>query len=195
MSDNDNLIRRCQEGELAAFTELFRAQEARIYRLAIVILENEQDAEDAVQDAFIRILERIRSYRGESSFETWMTRLVVNLCRDKLRRLKVRRALSLEWLYGRASDHNLPREVDERLERQRLWALVQQLDDKYRLPVILRYHEDLSCEEIAEVLHLRISVVYARLNTARERLRAIARDEQTADMGAPASELSNWQIR
>ncbi|MCA9938966.1 MAG: sigma-70 family RNA polymerase sigma factor [Anaerolineales bacterium] len=181
MSNNDNLVQRCQQGELAAFSELFRIHEVRIYRLALVILGNEEDAEDAVQDAFIRILERIKSYRGDSSFETWMTRLVVNLCRDKLRRLKVRHALSLDWIRGLASDHNLPRELDERMERQRLWGMVSQLDDKYRLPVILRYHENLSCDEIAAILNVRTTTVYARLNTARQRLRDMAQDGQLAE--------------
>lgn len=174
MSHIPDLIARCQRGELAAFTELFRRHEARVYRLSLAILNDDQDAEDAVQDSFVRILERIKSYRGDSSFETWLTRLVVNLCRDKIRRQKVRRALSLEWLRGQASEHNVAQEVDERWQKQTLWSLVYRLEEKYRLVVILRYHEELPCEEIAGVLEIPVSTVYARLNSARLQLKEMA---------------------
>ena len=102
MSHLDNLVQRCQQGELAAFSELFEQQETAVYRLALTILQNEQDAEDAVQDVFLRIFEQIKNYRGQSSFRTWLTAIVVNSCRDKLRRRKVRRAFALDWLRGHA---------------------------------------------------------------------------------------------
>lgn len=177
MSELDELVQRCQRGELAAFTELFRRYEARIYRLAVTILRHERDAEDAVQDVCLRVFERIKRYRAESSFETWLTAVIVNVCRDRLRRQKVRRALPLGWLLGQASDENVVETVADRLQRQTLWALVDRLEEKYRLPVILHYHEGLSCGEVAQVLALRTTTVYSRLNTARVQLRAMLREE------------------
>jgi RNA polymerase sigma-70 factor (ECF subfamily) len=172
MSHLDNLVDRCQQGELAAFSELFQMQETAVYRLALTILQNEQDAEDAVQDVFLRVFEQIKGYQGQSAFKTWLTAITVNSCRDKLRRRKVRRALSLDWLRGQASHHNVPAEADQRQQSQQLWQLINTtLDDKHRLPLILHYHERLSCAEVADMLGLRISTVYSRLNTARQRLR------------------------
>lgn len=172
MSHLDNLVYRCQQGELAAFSELFAEQETAVYRLALTILQNEQDAEDAVQDVFLRVFEQIKRYRGQSAFKTWLTAIVVNICRDKLRRRKVRRALALDWLRGHASHHNVPAEVDQRQESQQLWSLINtHLDDKHRMPLILHYHQRLSCAEVADILGVRISTVYSRLNTARQRLR------------------------
>lgn len=172
MSHLDNLVHRCQQGELAAFSELFQMQETAVYRLALTILQNEQDAEDAVQDVFLRIFEQIKGFHGQSAFKTWLTAIVVNSCRDKLRRRKVRRALSLDWLRGQASHHNVPAEVDQRQQSRRLWALINtELDDKHRLPLILHYHQRLSCAEVADILGIRTSTVYSRLNTARQRLR------------------------
>ena len=81
-----DLIKRCQQGELAAFTELFQQEETRVYRLAATILRNEQDAEDAVQDVFLRLFSQIKRFEGQSSFKTWLTAVIVNTCRDKLRR-------------------------------------------------------------------------------------------------------------
>jgi len=177
MSELDELVQRCQRGELAAFTELFRRYEARIYRLAVTILRHERDAEDAVQDVCLRVFERINRYRAESSFDTWLTAVIVNVCRDRLRRQKVRRALPLGWLYSQASSENVAETVADRLQRQTLWALVDRLEEKYRLPVILHYHEGLSCGEVAQVLALRTTTVYSRLNTARVQLRGMLREE------------------
>jgi len=179
MSELDELVHRCRQGELAAFTELFRRYEGQVYRLAVAVLRDEQDAEDAVQDTFLRVFERIKGYRGESSLKTWLTAVAVNCCRDKLRRRKVRRALSLERLRGRASRDapDLSEVVADHQQRQTLWSLVDRLDDKYRLPVILHYHEGLPCGEVARALGLRVSTVYSRLNTARSRLRAMLRKQ------------------
>jgi RNA polymerase sigma-70 factor (ECF subfamily) len=178
MSELDQLVQRCQRGELAAFTELFRRYEARIYRLAVTILRHERDAEDAVQNVCLRVFERIKRYRAESSFDTWLTAVIVNVCRDRLRRQKVRRALPLGWLYGQTSGEDMVETVADRLQRQTLWALVDRLEEKHRLPVILHYHEGLSCGEVAEILALRTTTVYSRLNAARRRLRAMLEEER-----------------
>jgi RNA polymerase sigma-70 factor (ECF subfamily) len=177
MSELDKLIQRCKQGELEAFTRLFRDQEARLYRLAATILQDERDAEDALQDAYIRIFVRIKSFRGKSAFETWMTAILVNVCRDRLRRRKVRHALPLDWLRHQAGDGEVVKDVGSRLQRQTLWSLVDRLDDKHRLPVILHYHEGWSCGETAEILGVRTSTVYSRLNTARKRLRTMLQTE------------------
>jgi len=176
VSQLDELVQRCQIGELAAFSELFYAVEGRVYRLAMTILHNEQDAEDVVQDVFLRVFERIKHYKGDAAFQTWLTTIVVNICRDRLRRNKVRRALSLDWIRNRGSEFDVVAEVSKRAQRQRLWTAVNQLDDKHRLPVILHYHERLPCGEVAQILNIRVSVVYSRLNTARQRLRVLLQD-------------------
>lgn len=177
MSELEKLVQHCQQGELAAFTSLFRRYEARIYRLAVAILQDEQDAEDAVQDACLRVFERIKHYRAESSFETWLTAVVVNVCRDRLRRRQVRHALSFDQFHGQASSGDLAETVAGELRRQTLWSLVDRLQEKYRLPIILHYYQGLSCGEVAEVLALHTTTVYSRLNTARIQLRAMLREE------------------
>lgn len=173
----DNLVIRCQQGELAAFGELFKAYESRAYRLALTILGDEADAQDAVQDVFLRVFEQIKNYQGKSSFQTWLTTIVVNMCRDKLRRRKVRQALSLDWLRGWAGQSNVAEDVAAEQERQHLWAFVNELDDKYRLPLILHYYEDLACDEVAKILNVPVATIYARLNGARLRLRAAVQNQ------------------
>ncbi len=177
MSELDRLVQRCKQGDLAAFSQLFRGHEARLYRLAVTILRNERDAEDALQDAYLRIFERIKRFRGKSAFETWMTAIMVNVCRDQLRRQRVRRALPLDWLRDRPGRGDVVRDVGSRIQRQTLWSLVDRLDDKHRLPVVLHYHEGWSCGEVAEILAVRTSTIYSRLNTARVQLRTMLRAE------------------
>ena len=127
------------------------------------------------------VFEQIKRYKGQSTFKTWLTAIVVNSCRDKLRRRKVRRAFSLDWLRGHASHHNVPDEVDQRQQSQQLWKVINsQLDDKHRLPLILHYHQRLSCAEVADILGIRVSTVYSRLNTARHRLRNHLQEEEMA---------------
>lgn len=182
MWEIDSLVQRCQQGELAAFTELFRRYERDVYRLAITILRDERDAEDVVQDVFLRIFERIKVYKGESSFRTWLTAIVVNNCRDKLRRQKVRRALALDWLHGRASAYDVAEDMWQRQQQKQLWEFVNSLDDKYRLPLILHYIERLPCEDVAAVLDINVSTVYSRLNAARLKLRSLYQLEGLAEI-------------
>ena len=183
MPEADTLVRRCQQGELAAFTELFHAYEAALYRLALAILREAPDAEDAVQETYLRVFRQIRDFQGQSALRTWLTSILVNVCRDQLRRARLRRMLPLDWLRGAAQPAapDVAEAVHHNLERQSLLDLIGRLDDRHRLPVLLHYLEDLPAAEVGRLLGLRPSVVYSRLNTARERLRAMAAEQALED--------------
>jgi RNA polymerase sigma-70 factor (ECF subfamily) len=175
MRNIDDLVYRCQQGERAAFNALFRAYERDIYRLAASILRDEHEAEDAMQDVFLRVFQRIGQYRREASFKTWLTTVIVNVCRDRLRRRKVRQTISLAWLRDRSDSEarDLTEIVHERWQKQRLWAQVDRLDEKYRLPILLIYQENLSVQETAQALRLPASTLYSRLNKALAQLRSM----------------------
>jgi RNA polymerase sigma-70 factor (ECF subfamily) len=176
MPEPDALVRRCQQGELAAFTELFRAFQAPLYRLALAVLREPADAEDALQETYLRVFRQIRDYRGQAALRTWLTAILVNVCRDHLRRARLRRMLPLDWLHGPAQPTapDPAEAVHQQLQRQSLMDLIARLDDNHRLPVLLHYLEELPAAEVGRLLGLRTSVVYSRLNTARERLRAMS---------------------
>ena len=168
----DRLLERCQEGDPAAFDELFAKQMGRIHRLAASIVRDEKDAEDIVQETLLRVFRQIKNFRWESSFQTWLTAITVNVCRDHLRRQKLRRALSLEWLQGLADSRHpgVAEQVEGRLKNQALWKRVDQLAEKYRLPVLLVYQEHLSAAEAAQVLGVPRRTLYARLKHAYEQI-------------------------
>jgi RNA polymerase sigma-70 factor (ECF subfamily) len=98
MSSIQVVVRRCQEGQLDAFTTLFGHFQNHVYELACAILRDKAAAEDIVQDTFLAVFQHIAGYRGDSTFETWLTSVVVGQCRTRLRKEKVRRAFSLEQL-------------------------------------------------------------------------------------------------
>lgn len=183
MRDLEAVVQRCQAGELAAFTELFRAHEAPLYRLALVILRQEADAQDALQETWLKVFRQIKDYRGAAALRTWLTTILVNVCRDHLRRARLRRMQPLEWLTGRAApvQADVAEAVQAALQRGALFRCVDQLDDKHRLPVILFYLEELSGEEVAAVLGLPARTVYSRLQVARERLRGMLRAAEAAE--------------
>lgn len=177
MNDEDRLVARCQQGDPAAFDQLMERYQNRIYRLALVILRHEGEALDATQESFLRALRAIEKYRGASSFETWLIAIARNVCRDRLRRQRVRRALSLEaltprWLARLARREDRPEaQFEARQQQQTVWSLVDELDDRLRLPLILRYQYDYSCAEIAPMLGIATKTVYGRLSEGRRLLR------------------------
>jgi RNA polymerase sigma-70 factor (ECF subfamily) len=191
MQDIQSVVHRCQQGHLDAFTTLFSHYQDHVYDLACAILRDEPAAEDAVQDTFLAVFQKIESYKGDSTFETWLTAVAVNQCRMRLRRRKIRQALSLEHLTpGRLFRSGGKREdlsdvVHQRRQRQTLWEMVDQLNDRLRLPLILRYRYALPCAEIAVILDKRRSTIYQQLNEGRRCLEEMARQGETA--GNPAA--------
>ena len=175
--DLNQLITRSQQGDLHAFADLFDHYQDRLFDLAWSILREREAAKDAVQETFLRVFQKIEGFRADAAFETWLIAILVNECRGRLRRQKVRRALSLESLRperlsapGQA-EQNPAHIVSERMQRQSLWQLVNRLDDRLRLPILLRYRYGLACEEIARALGLATSTVYEQLSQGRKQLR------------------------
>jgi RNA polymerase sigma-70 factor (ECF subfamily) len=175
-----DLIRRFQRGQPRAFEALFDRYKDYIYRVAFFVLRNREEAEDAVQETFLDLLNALPDYDvdGPAKFETWLYRVTVNRSRMRLRR---RRAPSAEWDDLEASLERLPVPNAERpelvaLDRERarrLWQAVDQLSEAHRLVVVLRYQEDLSYEEIARVLGIRLGTVKSRLYNAHKKLQRL----------------------
>jgi RNA polymerase sigma-70 factor (ECF subfamily) len=177
MPDLPRLIARCQQGDLDAFAILFDQYQDRLFDLACTILGDREAAKDAVQDTLLIVFQKIGGFRGEAAFETWLIAIVVNQCRQKLRYRKLRQTLSLENLTGRwlgklaSPAANPVTIVAKRQESQFLWEMVSRLDDRLRLPILLRYRYGFACDEIAEMLGLSINTIYEQLGQGRQALR------------------------
>lgn len=192
MPDDHSLVERCQRGDNTAFSLLFRRHRQRLYDLACVILRDEEGAADVVQDTFVIVYNKIGSFRGASSFETWLIAIAVNECRARLRRRKVRRFLSLEGMRQRVADRLADRQpaperaVELRQQQAQLWAHVDRLDERLRIPILLRYGHGMPAAEIAEILGIPRNRLYQQLYEGRQQLRRqlMAGDWPLADAGS-----------
>jgi RNA polymerase sigma-70 factor (ECF subfamily) len=152
---------------------LVREHYAYIQRLALSILDDPDEAEDAAQETFIAAHRAWSSFRGEAQARTWLTTIAVNACRGRLRKRKVRQALhaTLTSLHLLSARPPSPEQAALQSETDRqLWQAVDSLDEKHRLPLILRYVHELSVPQIAAVLNLSQGTVHSRLHYARLKL-------------------------
>jgi len=180
-SDELNLVTQSREGDSRAFAELVRRYEAKIFRLAQHITQNREDAEDVLQETFLKAYEHLDQFQGNSKFYTWIVRIAVNQALMKLRRRKTDRSVSLDETIDTGED-TVTREIaawdedpEQRFSREELGELlesaIQGLAPSYRSVFVLRDIDELSTEETAEALGLSVPAVKSRLLRARLQLR------------------------
>lgn len=160
-----HLIRAAQAGDLAAFELLVDRHGVGVYRVALRMLGNEADAEEAAQDAFVQAWRALDRFRAESAFATWMYRIVTNRCLDAL---AARRAEEpLDERAETAAPDDLEAVVDGRERWAALVGAIGALSAEQRAALVLREFEGLSYEEIADVLGVTVGAVKGRLHRAR----------------------------
>ena len=170
------LIARLQKRDEAAFEELIRQYEKKVYTLCFRMCGNSEDAEEAAQDAFLALWRGIDRFRQESSLSTWIYRLATNACIDTLRRRKKQSgsvSLDDEELFVDAVDTSpQPQETVEHRETQKLLQEgLSALPEEYRKVLILREIEGLSYTEIAESASIELVTVKSRISRGRSLLR------------------------
>ncbi|HPY32229.1 MAG TPA: sigma-70 family RNA polymerase sigma factor [Verrucomicrobiota bacterium] len=186
---DDALVRAAQAGDLQAFEELVARHRDKIYARAYSMMRNEEDAMDLSQEAWIKGWQRLNQFQGDSSFATWMTRIVINLCLDAIRRQKRQRAESIEEMdedSGGVERHMPVVTVNptERLERAELRARIDEAMDKlspaHRTVLILHEFENMEYKLIAQTMRCSIGTVMSRLFYARRKLAALLADLKPA---------------
>ncbi len=175
MADERRLIARAQAGDTAAFRELVEQHRARAYTLALRILRSASDAEEVAQDAFVRVWTSLPGFRGESSFGTWLYRIVARRAFDRGQVLKNRRAR--ERLDERLPERAAAESPRDALEAAKLERLVAGLSPTQRAAVTMFYYEGRSVEQVANVLGMPENTVKTHLLRARAALRAAWTDE------------------
>lgn len=175
-----HLIERCRVGDSSAIEHFVQTYQQDVYRLALSILDDATEAEDATQDALLAALRSLDTFRGAASLTTWLYSITVNICRTRLQRHKRRKGL-IETLGGilhiyktrqlSVEEHAIQNESEEML-----WTAIHRMDEKHRIPIVLRYYHDLSVAEIATILQIPEGTVHSRLNTARRLLHAVLKE-------------------
>lgn len=184
--DESELVARLRAGEDAAFEELVGAYAGRMLAATRRILRSEDDAQDAVQEAFLSAFKALDRFQGESRLGTWLHRIAINAALMKLRSQKRRREVDVDGLLPRFREPDGHHEIapkgwsppaDDRLEREETRAVVRahidQLPDNYRLALVLRDIEELSTEEVAEHLGVTVNAAKIRVHRARQALRTL----------------------
>ena len=182
------LVKRCQNGDAEAFDQLVSRYRTRVFGMIYNMVHNEQDAWDLSQDSFLKAWKSIARFRGQSSFYTWIYRIVTNVTIDWLRKKQVKGS-GAEF-----NDELQVREVDpaartvpksdaaphERMEqgeiRARIDHAIQQLSPEHRAVILMKEMEDMQYHEIAEALGCSIGTVMSRLFYARKKLQNLLRD-------------------
>jgi RNA polymerase sigma-70 factor, ECF subfamily len=176
-----SLVQAAKKGDLEAFSALVKRYDRNVFRIAQHITHNEEDAQDVVQDAFLKAYQNLDQFQGNSKFYTWLVRIAVNEALMKLRRRRTDRTVSIDEDVE-TEEGTMPREVadwspnPEQLYGQSelsdiLKKTIQGLPPGFRTVFVLRDVEGLSTEETAEMLGLTIPAVKSRLLRARLQLR------------------------
>ncbi|MDR7080375.1 RNA polymerase sigma-70 factor (ECF subfamily) [Neobacillus niacini] len=173
-------IKQVIKGDQDAFAEIVEIYSNSIYQLGYRMLGNRHEAEDIAQEAFIRAYVNIKSFNQDLKFSTWLFRIATNLCIDRIRKKKPDYYLDAEvsgtdglTMYSQLSSNSpLPEKELESLELQEtVQKEILKLPEKYRAVIVLKYIEELSLNEISEILDMPLGTVKTRIHRGREALR------------------------
>jgi len=176
---DEALVRAAQKGDMVAFEELVSRHRDKLYARAYSMMRNEDEALDLSQEAWVKGWQRLHQFQGDSSFGTWMTRIVINLCLDQLRRHKRQRAESIEAIDEESGgvERQMPVITPnptaglERSElRQRIDQALGQLSYEHRTALVLHEFEEMEYKEIAKKMGCSIGTVMSRLFYARRKM-------------------------
>jgi RNA polymerase sigma-70 factor (ECF subfamily) len=163
--DEEELVRRCREGDLMAYRLLYERYEQPFLRTALRLLGRRQDAEDAVQETFLKLYKNVRHYRSGSNFSTYFFRILINSCTDILRLKRPETALEADSpAFGRQDAHELRYSIEQAIAR---------LPGQMRTCFVLFAVEGLAQEEIARILDISVGAVKAHIFRAKASLRGL----------------------
>lgn len=179
------LVQKAQAGDFRAFQDLVNRYEGKVYRLAMRMLRNQQDAEDALQETFLQVYRGLKNFEGRSSFSTWLFRLATNVCLMKIRHrgTEPSQLLPLEEYLPQHEEGqhpliqdwpDLPDEILLNKEsREKMMEALEKLPPEYRAVFVLRDLEGLSNAQTAEAMGISVPAVKSRLHRARLALRGL----------------------
>ena len=179
MTDDFALIKAIQAGDHQAFESLVHRYQRQVANLIYVTMGSSDDVDDIAQEVFIRVYRSLPRFKFDASFFSWIYRITMNLCIDEIRKRKIRKVLSLDFLTEDAleksrkdKDHVMPSDsllTDEK--RQVIQSALQRLKPEHRDILVLREYKDLGYSEIAETLNISLEAVKSRIFRARSELK------------------------
>ena len=180
--DDEKLVKMVQDGnDMLAFEILVRRYQNMLYNICFRFMTDRQDAFDCAQDSFIRAYENIRTFRHLSSFKTWLYRIAVNVCKNRLRSCQYRTRKKTVYIEDKTIDiedcSNCPAQQYERERRQKIvQSAIDRLPFDQKQMIVLRDIEQLSYEEIEKITGFPSGTVKSKLSRAREKLKELLKD-------------------
>lgn len=181
------LIEQSRSGNVDAFEELIKDYKKSAYNIALRVLRNVEDAEDASQEALIKVYKNIQNFNMQSTFKVWLYRIVVNTCIDFKRKKNIN-TVSIDENIDLGGNNEVHREiaddsgnpdflVEKNFNNKLVNDAVNKLEDDYKTIIILRDIQGFSYTEIADILTCNLGTVKSRLNRARKNLKEILENE------------------
>lgn len=184
-AEDRSLVQAAQKGDMEAFEELVGRHRDKVYARAFTMMRNEEEALDLSQEAWVKGWQRLAQFQGEASFSTWITRIVINLCLDELRRRKRHRGESIQAMEEESGgverlmpivEANAAAGLENQELRARIDEAMRKLSDEHRTVLTLHEFQDMEYKEIARVMDCSIGTVMSRLFYARRRLAGLLAD-------------------
>jgi RNA polymerase sigma-70 factor, ECF subfamily len=186
-SDDAELVRRCQAGDSSAFNNLVIRYRNKVFAMVYGMTQNEQDAWDLAQEGFLKAWRSIHRFRGQSSFYTWLYRIMTNVTIDALRRKGIHGETEFDDRIApanvepgsRTTPSAVPppnNKLEQREIRQRIDEAISKLSPEHRAVIVMKEIQDLQYSEIAEILNCSLGTVMSRLFYARKKLQILLRD-------------------
>lgn len=174
--NEEKLISRAAKGDASAFNELLGMHEKKMYAVCLRMCANNEDAQDCLQEAMLRIFRSISGFKGQSSFSTWVYRVTMNTCLDELRKKKNKQSTSLDGLletgWSPSNDSDTPEHhAIAKEKRVAIRSAISELPDDMRAAVVLRDIQGFSYDEISEILGINVGTIKSRISRGREKLR------------------------
>ena len=170
MADIRRLVKKAKNGDKDAFVELMQIHRQTLYKTAVVITKNEDDALDALSDTVLACWEKIPALKNENYFKTWITKILVRKCCDILKRQN-------RYIHGDFEEAYIENDEDTRIQVK---ASLDMLSDNDRMVLMLFYFQDYSVKQISEITGISQDAVKARLSRGRKRFEAIYKKEGMA---------------
>ncbi len=173
--DTMQLLTLCRQGDSLAIEALVRTYTPPVYRLALSMLDDPAEADEAAQDALVAALSKLDTFRGQAKFTTWLYSITLNVCRGRLRKRRAQARLAgvLQALSRLSVPAEPPPEQTTLRQEQdaALWRAINALDERRREAIILRYYHELPLAEIGQVLGVSERTIRTWLHTAHEQMR------------------------
>lgn len=185
--DDNLLIKKVKSGDKEAFYNIVKKYEKKAYNISYRLLRNPEDAKDVSQESFIKVYKSIGSFKEESSFSTWFYTIVNNTAKDYIRKKYKIREISIykeskneeDYVIEIEDTENSPEKIlDNTFIRDNISEAIKKLSFEHRQVIVYREIQELSYDEISEILNCSIGTVKSRLNRARKNLRDILNSNQ-----------------